>query len=67
MNSFDKITGGFDIFRRFLSEDKLGVHAEHDTIYAGPDPDVVPEDVKAELEVLHWRPDPSLGCFTFNT
>ena len=67
MSDFDKIIAGLNIFRRFLKENELYVAAEHDVIYAGPNPDVVPDDVKAELESLRWHPNEEFECFQLFT
>ena len=55
MNKYDKITAGFTIFNKY--EHGKWFMAEHDAIYAGPDPDDVSDEDKVELEKLGWHPN----------
>lgn len=52
----------FTIFAKY-SDGADHVAAEHDEVFAGPDPDVVSSEDVARLEALGWRADAKLGCF----
>jgi len=67
MTDFDKISRGFDIFRSFTDDKNQSVSAQHDVIYAGPNPIAVPDEIKAQLEELGWHPDNELECFYYFT
>lgn len=56
----------FAIFAKYAEPEAVidGVAAEHDEVYAGPDPSVVsPEDLH-RLEALGWTPDSRHECFS---
>lgn len=52
----------FAIFHQY-PEEYAHVSAEHDVIYAGPNPEIVSEEHKLRLSDLHWQADTELGCF----
>jgi hypothetical protein len=53
----------FQIFAKYVPEDEyFEVAAEHDEIYAGPNPEKVTPEDKARLEELGWH-DFEDGCF----
>lgn len=52
---YDRIIGGLEILKSY-GEDSYYVVAEHDEIFAGPNPSEVSEDHLKELEALGWRP-----------
>lgn len=55
----------FTIFAKYQPKERAGQHvaAEHDEIYAGPDPRVVAEDDLRRLDALGWRQMSDLECF----
>ena len=63
MNDYDKISEGFDIFRQFLDENDRDVSVDHDVIYAGPPPSIVPGHIQEKLEKLGWHPCNEHNCF----
>lgn len=66
--AYNRIAYGFDIFRQFLKDEKDHmVSAEHDVIYAGPDPVDVPEEYKEKLAELGWYPCSEFDCFCHYT
>lgn len=64
MNRIQKLIRGLQIFSEQGFED---VCAEHDVIYAGPDPTSVTSEVMAELALLGWHPDVQTCSFYFFT
>ena len=64
----DKLIEAFLIFKKYMNDDmSTRVSAEHDIVYAGPDPIDVSEKDKKRLEELGWYPDKSFDCFYFMT
>lgn len=54
----------FAIFAKYSEPDHFDhVAAEHDEIYAGPNPAVVSVEDRLALEALCWRADEKLHCF----
>lgn len=51
---YDEFIRAFEIFRKYPQDEM--VTAEHDEVYAGPDPRIVSDEDKAELEKLGWTP-----------
>lgn len=56
----------FTIFAKYSSE-FYQISAEHDIVYAGPDPAVVSEEDKTRLEALNWHIDEHLDSFYHHT
>jgi hypothetical protein len=52
---------GFGIFHKYDGYQDLS--AEHDVIYAGPDPAKVSDEDVARLEELGWHIDREYDCF----
>jgi hypothetical protein len=51
----------FTIFEKYAGE--FNVNAEHDVVYAGPNPDLVSEDDTQRLIALGWHIDSDLNSF----
>ena len=61
MSKYEEITQAFAIFTRY--EHEHGVDAQHDIIYAGPDPDVMSPEDRAAVEALGWHPEEEYECW----
>ena len=62
--NYDQMTRALEIFADYqpdLTERVLS--AEHDQVFAGPEPSEVSEAHMAELDALGWHADHSNGCF----
>ncbi len=59
----NRIRGGLNIFAEISPKDAQDVSAEHDILYAGPDPSIVSDEKKAELEELGWYVAEEHDCF----
>lgn len=55
MNPYEKLIRAFEIFME-AGDVGEGIAAEHDVIYAGPPPELVSAEQRAELACLGWRP-----------
>jgi hypothetical protein len=57
----------FTIFDKYTDPDKPfgDVSAEHDEIYAGPDPEDVSIEDKERLDTLGWQEEDKYGCFSY--
>jgi len=65
VNEYEKLIEALTIFNKYDHDDK-SVAAEHDVVYAGPNPvDVSAEDT-ARLEELRWHPC-EYSCFAMYT
>jgi hypothetical protein len=53
---YDEMARAFTIFASYPDE-RPGISAEHDEIWAGPNPAVMTAEDLAELEQLRWMPD----------
>jgi hypothetical protein len=53
----------FEIFGRYPDPDGGNLSAEHDQLWAGPDPADVSLDDLRILNDLGWHADPNNGCF----
>lgn len=60
MNAYEKLARALVIFDSY--EHEKFVHAEHDLLFAGPDPATVSPDHLVELKNLGWQPDED-NCF----
>ena len=56
----------FEIFSKY-DEGKLRTSAEHDIIYAGPDPKDVSTPDAIRLKQLGWHTEEELDCFGYFT
>lgn len=54
LNVYERMARAMAIFNSYPVERGGSIHAEHDEMYAGPDPEVVSAEHKAELEELGW-------------
>lgn len=56
MATYRKIIQGLEILATLepRGQDDYGVDAEHDQIYAGPEAELVPEEMQKKLEDLGW-------------
>lgn len=61
--SYQAWARAFTIFAQYGGEPVDPVGAEHDIIYAGPNPAKVSEGDKAELEMLGWHESSEYECF----
>jgi len=61
---YDEIIEAFTIFKKYSSNDSIS--AEHDELFAGPDPSIVSKEDLARLKQLHWHPV-EYGCFRMFT
>lgn len=61
MNANQQMIRAFQIFDEY--DGYQDISAEHDVIYAGPDPENVSVADKAELASLGWHPEREFGCF----
>lgn len=52
---YDNMIEVFNIFNKYDNNGML--HAEHDTLYAGPDPEIVSAKDTARLAELGWNAD----------
>ena len=52
----------FQIFQRYGAL-VMDISAEHDVIYAGPDPAKVSEEDKDRLDTLGWNSSEEYACF----
>lgn len=52
---YERIKAGFEIFDKY--EGYQEVAAEHDRIFAGPDPEIVSDEDKETLEEIGWHVD----------
>lgn len=66
LSDYDKIAQAFEIFRNFSNHKDHSVSAQHDVIYAGPDPVDVPDEYKEKLAALGWHPSEH-DCFEYFT
>lgn len=62
--AYDRVIGGLEILKSY-GEDAHYVVAEHDEIFAGPDPSKVSEVHLKELEALGWTPSYAGNFSTF--
>lgn len=53
----------FEIFASYPHERFEGVSAQHDEVFAGPDPAVVSAEHLAELEAMNWLADQQYSTF----
>lgn len=53
VDEYDDYVKAFDIFRKYPHS--AFVHAEHDEVWAGPDPADVSDDDKVALKELGWN------------
>jgi len=69
MNQLNRIIEGLTMFLKVIPVDELehSVAAEHDVIYAGPNPDVFSEEQLKHLEDIGWRVEEEFDCFQFFT
>lgn len=61
MNVYERMIRALQIFDGY--EHDRGFTAEHDEVWAGPDPDSVSAEDLAELEALGWSADRNHDCF----
>lgn len=61
MSTYEEYSKAFLIFAKY--EGIQDVSAEHDVIYAGPNPEEVSLQDKLALEDLHWFADTEYACF----
>lgn len=66
MNEYQHMARAMEIFASY-DDDSASVSAEHDEIYAGPDPTVVSAEHIAELGQLDWHPVPDSNTFRMFT
>lgn len=65
-HTYQALSQAFLVFARYQpAYDELA--AEHDVLYAGPDPDAVSDDDKKTLAELGWEPEPQYNCFRYFT
>lgn len=62
-HSYDGWSKAFAIFAKYHDGKHGHVSAEHDEVFAGPNPDVVSDADKAELERYGWSVDEDVECF----
>jgi hypothetical protein len=63
MTNYEEIIQALTIFRKYFVEGQYeSIAAEHDEIYAGPNPEIVSEEDKAILKELGWN-DYGTGSF----
>ena len=55
MNIYEEFSEAFTIFAKYDTDGYIC--AEHDEIFAGPNPEIVSEEDKKKLEELGWRPN----------
>lgn len=64
MSEYEAMAQAFQIFAKYNDTGALtGISAEHDVIYAGPDPGVVSAEDLARLAELHWNPEEEFDTF----
>lgn len=54
LTTYQELMRAFEIFNSY--EGSQFASAEHDIIYAGPSPELVSDEHKAELKELGWNP-----------
>lgn len=59
--SYDKYIEAFKIFDKY--DHFKNIHVEHDTMFAGPDPEKVSDEDLGKLIEIGWMPDSENGCF----
>ena len=57
----------FALFAKYDTSPYVEVAAEHDIIFAGPNPKDVSEEDKQELTRYGWRVNEEFDCFSHNT
>lgn len=57
MNAYERMIRAFEIFNSYPGEHVHNLAAEHDRLFAGPDPAEVSADHIAELNALGWHDD----------
>lgn len=62
LTEYGRMARAFQIFDSYGTE-RQGVSAEHDQIWAGPDPADVTDEHIAELEQLGWHTDRAHNTF----
>ena len=63
-NNWANYAEAFSIFAKYGAEDSYcNVSAEHDELYAGPEPDIVTATDTQRLNELGWSPDKRTNCF----
>jgi hypothetical protein len=63
VSTYEAMARAFQIFAEYSGHGRAGISAEHDVIYAGPDPSVVSEEHLMELAELFWLPEPEFDTF----
>lgn len=66
MSDYTDMARAMEIFASYDGQ-REGISAEHDEIFAGPNPLVVSAEHLAELEELLWFPVPDSGTFRYFT
>lgn len=59
--SYQPYIEAFQIFEKY--DHFKNIHAEHDVIYAGPDPEKISDEDLEKIIALNWLPDNENGCF----
>ena len=59
--TYARLTEAVAIFARYPGDDSIA--AQHDELYAGPDPTLVSAEDLARLDVLGWFPNDRHACF----
>lgn len=59
--SYQPYIEAFEIFDKY--DHFKEIHAEHDEIYAGPDPEALSNEDMNKIIELGWLPDNENGCF----
>lgn len=63
---YARMARAFQIFDSYGDPNEQDISAEHDEIFAGPDPEVVSAEHLIELEQLGWHADDGNGTFYRN-
>jgi hypothetical protein len=63
---YARMARAFQIFDSYGNPNEQDISAEHDEIYAGPDPEVVSPEHLIELEALGWHASDGEECFYRN-
>jgi len=64
MSQYSRLSQALDIFMKYPEDDMA---ADHDIIWAGPDPNSVSEVDIVKLAALGWHPEWDLDCFYHHT
>ena len=66
VETYNELAKAFTIFAKY-SPQYADVSAEHDVLYAGPDPETVSDEDKKALSELGWEPETEYNCFYYFT